>query len=607
LSGVRGTLGRALCVVALAAVALFGGALPAAADTEELDELAGLPCPAPYNVVAPQNDVEYTAEEQAAARAGDFRIFSDFGAHLVPPVDWLQDPFQSYEYRSRLHDWQWLNVLLYSYATNGDVDALGQARDLMLDWIAVNREGRSKTPALAWINKTTAKRASYLAYLVRAGTCAGILSRSQADTLLHSVAKHAAWLAASGHYTPTNIGLMESYSLWQIGDQYPFLYGADGWKQRALSRVHSTVADLTLDGVWLEHSDGYQFLAIKLLDHFLELIGADPTLDGALAELREGLAWFVEPDEDFVQFGHTDLVPTPPDWAIAEAAGQEGISPTAEAGVAVVRDGGAWLGLTGGYFSNYHKTDDDLSFDLFDQGHRVIEDSGRYSYDIVPERTFAESAKAHSVVLADDKGFQHEGAAPYGSAIQATGESAADGWYGIRAVDRLSRRHGIKHSRLLLYKPGLALIVVDKLRSEQRHTYTRLFQLGSDIDVTTGSAKYLNLSAAGFSGRLHDESPGEGVKRTLLREGNNPPRGFTFPDFRIKVPRWTARYESKRTRNADFVTTVSLDSAVLPARAKLLSSSSGTKVDLLTTGGVRLWRITATPNGAQLAISAVSG
>ena len=89
---------------------------------------------------------------------------------------------------------------------------------------------------------------------------------------------------------------------------------------------------------------------------------------------------------------------------------------------------------------------------------------------------------------------------------------------------------------------GDALIVLDRVRSNHRHRYSRYFQLGPDIEAQRGSGG-VALSAPGLEGEIYDApTHGRRERPSLVRGRRSPPLGFTFPGYRQAVPRWTARY-----------------------------------------------------------------
>ena len=143
----------------------------------------------------------------------------------------------------------------------------------------------------------------------------------------------------------------------------------------------------------------------------------------------------------------------------------------------------------------------------------------------------------------DGKGFPLGGKFAYGSGLRAKG--ADHGWYALEGVNPLARRQGVKHTRLLLYRPGVALAVVDFARSAGHHTYTRYFQLGPDLHVDR-QGKALDLTSGGhFVARLNWSGTARSKLRLVRGRRKHPVGGFVFPHYRKLVPRTTAELRSQ--------------------------------------------------------------
>jgi Heparinase II/III-like protein len=270
------------------------------------------------------------------------------------------------------------------------------------------------------------------------------------------------------------------------------------------------------------------------------------------------------PDGRLPQFGHTDAAPAP---AYARRLGRDdrGLYPLLESGLAVVKEPGAYLSVLASFHSTAHKQADELSFDLYDRGLRIASDTGLYHKDRDRYFEFASSPAAHSTLTVDGQGFGLDEDSAYGSGLIATGEG--DGWYAILGRNPLLREQGVAHTRLFLYRPGEALIVADRLRSDEKHTYRRHFQLGPSVGVRPLTVAHvprayptLLLRAPGFEGSL--DSGGEAE---LSRGERDPLRGYVFPGFREKVPRWTATFET-RADDANYVAAFDLYGTTLRAR-----------------------------------------
>jgi hypothetical protein len=398
----------------------------------------------------------------------------------------------------------------------------------------------------------------------------------------------------------TNHGLYAELGLVLMADYLPFERRAKTWRRVGLHRFEHTLRGRLLEreGVWLEPSAAYQVFVAETLATLVSYANPPARLDALLERVRDSAAWFAMPDGLLAQIGDTDLSLPVPNWALARIAGQRGLKTMRRAGFAFVREPGSYLAVGASHYVNTHKQADDLSFQLYEHGHRVVSDGGKFEGDAGRARSFGVSSPAHSVLTVDGKEPIRR---PYGSGILASGQGS--GWFAIEGKDPPLRARGVEHRRLFLYRPGEALVVIDRVRSGARHTYQRYFQLGPQIGVAKQAGGGLGLTASGFDGRLYDASAGSGrTHRVAVRGRRRPMLGFTFPDFRIRVPRWTVRYTSHGD-DLDHVATFGLDGR--PLRA-LQRPGSGTTVRLSAAGDV-LETVTVTRSGHRLRVRSKPG
>ncbi len=503
----------------------------------------------------------WSPSQVAAAQGGDFEVREGKPAHLVPPVDWTQDPYGDRSWVHYLHGFRWLDELLYAYVHDGDVQALAQARDLLLDWIASNPLP-SGEPEQSWTDKTVGDRSGYLGFVTRAAACRGLLSDAQASTLLDSLRQHATVLADPERYEANNHGLFVDFGLALIGDYLRFLPDGQADLALARSRFRSTFAGRLeeSEGMWLEHSTGYQFIVLRLVEDFAALF--DPgTYDAELAGMRDAAGWLVTPGGDQVGYGDSKQGRAP-DWARERAAGDEGLRLMPRSGLAAVNDGGGYLLVTAGFHNRTHKHADDLGFDLYDRGRDLVTDSGNLNYNLDKWRAFSRSVAAHSVLSVGNAEFPIDDEENiYGSGILAGGH--AHGWYAIEGENPLLRPRGVRHRRFFLYLPGRALLVVDVVNARRRHTYHRRLQLAPGLQTRRRHGK-LVLRDDGFHGALRES--GHAARKAIVEGRYKPPGGWSFPAGRDRVARPTVELNS-RARSARFVSALGLRGAV---RARVL-------------------------------------
>jgi hypothetical protein len=586
-----------LCGVLAVVGAVVGAGSAQAAGGRALARLMNAGCPS-YEVISSGT---YTQAEQQAALNGSFRIGS-YTFHLVPPVNWRQDPAHSSAIRGAFQRLSWLDPLYFIYRSNPSSpegrEALRHARALVFDWVRASRGPHPGVDPIAWRNKVAGDRAPYIAYLARSAACQGMLGKHGARLLLDSLRRHVRFLETHRH-DPSNHGLFVNFGLAALSDYLSFMGDSTRWRHEAERSFAKTVRRRLVgrEGVWLEHTTQYQVVVADLVDRFYTLTGGESSAVAKILDrMRRAAARFVMPDGLMTQIGDSNLNPAP-SWAAALVPGQRGLTPMLRSGYATVSEPHSYLAVGASFFNGSHKQSDELSFQLFEDGHRVVSDGGRYAIDRTPMRRFAVAARSHSVLTVGHRGFSRRPKHAYGSALDATGQG--DGWYAIEGHNPLVRRRGVAHSRLFLYHPGDALVVVDRVRSHHRHRYTRYFQLGPDIGATRASGG-VALSAPGLKGVLADAPVhGHQSRLGLVRGRHSPIQGFTFPAFRQAVPRWTAHFRNAAS-SRDYVATFGFGAA--PSSAAL-GKGRGTTV-VISRAGVPLSKVSAVRHGDQISVTA---
>jgi heparinase II/III-like protein len=567
-------------------------------DGEQVSALLRQPCPR----ALPGTDVSANSRKLESSRQASFEVLNK-PVRLRPPVDWQAlNPYDSDTWRSKLQGWGWVDPLVVR-VYRGDAAAVREARDLVLDWIRANPAGDGD----GWKNKVSGTRAMYFAYITRAAACRHALSRDQAKTLLVSLDDHGSFLAKKKQNKRGNHGLFAAEGLLVLSGYAPFLSDASAWHELAGGRVARGLSQQVQprEAVDLEHSPGYHFLVISLVDQLLGIPGQRSGYLAALDRRMRAVApWFVMPDGYVTRLGDTVRKPAP-EWARREAPGYRGLSPTRLSGFAIVKEPGAFLSVAAGYHPGaVHKQADELTFELYDRGRPIVTDTGRYGAarkqggSKEPAVAFTKSAMAHSVLLVDNRDFRFEGQRPYGTAIQATGQGA--GWYAIEGTNPLLRPQGVTHRRLFLYRPGVALVVVDLVSSRSRHIYTRQFQFDPGLRVQRSGAAF-RLRAPGFDGWL-TQAPGPGeLDPSLVRGQRRPLLGWTTSENKFVpfIPRFVARYPARAT-SARYVAVIGLDGR---ASAGLVSASSRATVVSFRRPGQPALALAVTRRGDRLAVS----
>lgn len=484
---------------------------------------------------------------------------------LETPINWRQDPFNSYPWQKKLNELQWLDPLIYA-DLHGSHRALRRARAVVLDWVDQNPTPDPHGFHTAWERKRAGDRLSRIVFVARRAACKGRLSHGQASAFVNSVERHASFLvSAVDTGQVTNHGLLRDQGLLVAARYFSFDPGADRWRHVAVHRfkhgIHSLVDERT--GVHLEHTPGYQQKTIDHLAAFLGLLHRrEPSLQRLLRRMELADAWFTMPDGQIVPIADTPFHKSAPARARSRSRDLTGLSEYLRDGFAIARRAGSYLATVAGFHRDAHKHADELSFNLFEHRRRVIVESGRRDHTQVagknghlpgPRTTAAwtQSSFAHSTLVVDGHSFP-VGGHPYGSALDA--EGSGDGWFAIMGHNPLVRRQGVRHRRLLLYRPGKALVIADRLRAKRKHTYSRYLQIGPGIKAHKRGHAVRLTAPHGFRGSIW----AAGAKTRLYRGSLHPLRGwYVRGGYHSLTPRFTERLKT-RGRNQRLIATVGI-------------------------------------------------
>lgn len=124
-----------------------------------------------------------------------------------------------------------------------------------------------------------------------------------------------------------------------------------------------------------------------------------------------------------------------------------------------------------------HTHEDTLGFELYAAGQTLLWDSGVCQYDLPECRTYYHQARAHNVVLVDDRNLRLNG-----TPILHKWETAGThDW--VDAEARFSDPD-VTHRRQILFVKPRCWVIRDVLRSEAKHRYERLFHVREKAQVT---------------------------------------------------------------------------------------------------------------------------
>lgn len=464
-------------------------------------------------------------------------------ARLSPPIDWLQDPYESRTWCYELHTLTWLKEPLARHAAGSDVEMLAIARDVVLDWARAQLRSEGEQSEFAWYDMAVGLRAPYVGYVLRACLAEGMLGTGEVELLTEAAERHGAELADGGNYAAgNNHGLFQDEGLYLLASQLADLPAAAAWRELALIRMKATLEETVSfeDGAHLEHSPAYQLAILDLVARLATSVGELPELTGLLERMRRTAAWQTTPAGRMVQLGDTDDLPAPR-WACDTASDLRGMNALFEAGQAFVREGDSYLAVSAAHHGRAHKHSDDTGFVLVEDGRVILGDAGRWGYyEEEPDRLYARSAAAHNVLTVDGQDFDRREAKPYGSGLETAEE--IDGRYAITVRNPLLAEQGVEHRRTLRYQPGAALIVEDDVSSSEEHEYVRHFHFGAELEAEEDGDGRIVVTGNGVVAVL---AALDGNAEIGLTRGRDDTRhGWTYPGDRERTPVWTATLRS---------------------------------------------------------------
>jgi hypothetical protein len=161
-----------------------------------------------------------------------------------------------------------------------------------------------------------------------------------------------------------------------------------------------------------------------------------------------------------------------------------------------------------------HKHADDLTFERYELGTRILLDTGRYGYHKDDVRKFVQSTRAHNTVEIDGEDFATRNADCHGSGL----ESIARTDFGFVLRGRVwHAKFVVTHERTLYYRPQEWLVVEDLLSGHASHEFTQWFHFHEAGDEEMAVGRILQMHA--LVGELRADQPIHGCGGEVDRAG----------------------------------------------------------------------------------------
>lgn len=326
--------------------------------------------------------------------------------------------------------------------------------------------------------------------------------------LIHMAWLHAQSLMDKRLLSKGNHGLFQLHGLLALCSVVPSVETCVGAKDYVKVEMQELLLrQFSSEGVHLENSPEYHFFVYNTVKRFMDSGGYEQFefIRDLMDRVAQNRVWMVHPDKTIVTVGDSEPKPVSIDWPRSADRCRDSkafcylLQNFRESGYAIVRSDWAvpaqkasMLFVMGMFFQTGHKLPDDLSFEWFDQGERILTNAGKYSYSKGPFRDYVTSTAAHNTVEIDSRPPKLSKASRYGSAIEdarAVGEA-----FLIRGA--VPREEGIRHERLVLFTPQRWLAIVDVLQGDVLHEYTQWFHFARQwrLENTEGDMRLMSSS-----------------------------------------------------------------------------------------------------------------
>jgi Heparinase II/III-like protein/Heparinase II/III N-terminus len=472
----------------------------------------------------------------------DFQPRTDRPAwRLTLPLDWAVDPFGDDNWRFHLHVWRMIDPLILRWFREREPAMLREMFAYPRDWWRYHRAGGST--AHSWSDMASGVRALKLAFLVerwRLGDL--VLDREEKAVLLALVDAHAGFLGRRRNVRNTNHGLLQAIAYRQLCRQAPDRRSCRRAHGRSAAYMRRIIArQFSPEGIHREHSPGYHFFVTDLLAQLrvAELFVDVKEVAEIARRAHANRGWFVFPDGEVSRIGDNAYSGVP--IAVANRTeilgGREyAVGDFSRSGYAIVRTLGSgsverqsMLVMTAMFHSNVHKHADDLSFELFDAGQRILVDSGRYDFQWNAMRAYVFSAAAHNTVDLADAPIIRKQTRRYGSGLAPI--RVEDGAFVLSG--RVRRAGKFDHVRILRYRPGVWLAIDDELESDEERQYVSRLHFSFTLTVAPDEDRYVVLRG---DRKLAVVEPPADARVELVRGREDPLLGWETVGRREMAP-----------------------------------------------------------------------
>lgn len=408
-------------------------------------------------------------------------------------IDWgYEHPHNANTYQTYLHCLNPVVDFLAIAEEDGDETLVQDAKRLIMDWY----ENGQDTGTHCWAEHAVSYRIINIILFQNRG------GEYKLDDFIFDqiVEIHCSYLSEEKNYKMNNHGLMMDNALLKASyyikdEQLKSLY-----TDKALYRIRfAFFRDISRKGVHLENSPEYQRLTLALyrsISKTLKETGQDLGRDIKLLfeKVNDFREYIIKPNNEYPMLGDTGQ--------IEEGNIKKNYKDflDKEAGIAILQyknkkdpAKSTYMTFNCGYQRVTHKHHDDLSVTLYLDGHDVLIDSGKYSYDKNDEiRQFMTSPDGHSTLGIKNMTYQFTN--PFEDQFNLTINkfTSTKDYKIISGMNNLYR--GCTLSRTVILTREGVLIMIDRMSSGKNQNVYQNFPINEQAVISKISDLEYNIN-----------------------------------------------------------------------------------------------------------------
>lgn len=301
--------------------------------------------------------------------------------------------------------------------------------------------------------------------------------------------KHCLFLNDDDNYKHNNHGLMMDNALIAASFYIEDTTVKNSYINKALFRIRTSIyRDLTRQGLHVENSPEYHNLYITLLNQIFQTLKKyDIKLESNIDYLKDSAiklrASLLKPNHEFPMIGDTgqskykNIIKSFDDIVDLDA------------GLIVLQNENKrkkilsrYFTFKCGYISKTHKHLDDLSITYYNNGHDVIIDPGKYSYNKDSYREYIVSPQAHSTVtIANGSYLLHQVGQSIRSKLGVTKYFYTDDYHLIEGINHLYEEAEIKRTCIITRADDL--IIIDRVVKNNESDVLQIFNINENAEI----------------------------------------------------------------------------------------------------------------------------